>query len=435
VAVVVVQIISKVLNTGEYGFFDNNLITDEDFKGTGYEEEYEFITSHYKKYGNVPDKTTFLSKFPEFEIVEVQDSDKYLIDTFREEKLYRKAVPIVQRVAELLQTDANAASEYMIQAIKDLQPNYDLSGVDLISQGEQRLEHFKDRLENQDDWYFTTGFKELDDVIHGIQRGEELFVIFARTNQGKSWVLEKIMTHIWQTGFNVGYISPEMSADSIGYRFDTLNCNYSNKGLLWGNSDVDLEAYEEYIEGLKEHKNSFICSTPIDFDRKITVSKLRRWAQINKLDAIAIDGITYMTDERMKRGDNKTTSLTNISEDLMMLSIELKIPILVVVQANRTGVVDAEKGGTPDLESIRDSDGISHNASKVLSIRQDKDGMLEMGIKKQRFGAVGGKLKYSWNIDKGIFEFVPEYDDTQEEEHTERQIRRERKNIEKTDMF
>ena len=363
------------------------------------------------------------------------DSDKYLIDTFREEILYRKSVPIVQHVAELLQTDANAASEYMIQAVKELQPNYDLSGVDLISQGEQRLEHFKDRLDNQDDWYFTTGFKELDDVIHGIQRGEELFVIFARTNQGKSWVLEKMITHIWKLGFNVGYISPEMSADSIGYRFDTLNENYSNKGLLWGNDDVDLEKYSAYIDSLKTHRNTFICSTPIDFDRKITVTKLRRWAQINKLDAIAIDGITYMTDERMKRGDNKTTSLTNISEDLMMLSIELKIPILVVVQANRTGVVDNEKGGTPDLESIRDSDGISHNASKVLSIRQDKDGMLEMGIKKQRFGAVGGKLKYSWNIDKGIFEFVPEYDDTQEEEHTEVQIRRERRNIDKTDMF
>ena len=153
------------------------------------------------------------------------------------------------------------------------------------------------------------------------------------------------------------------------------------------------------------------------------------------LDAIAIDGITYMTDERYKKGDNKTTPLTNISEDLMSLSIELKIPILVVVQANRSGVVDAEKGGTPVLESIRDSDGISHNASKVLSIRQDKDGMLEIGIKKQRFGPVGGKLKYSWNIDKGIFDFVPSYDDDQAIDRTERQIKHERKNIDKTDVF
>jgi hypothetical protein len=119
----------------------------------------------------------------------------------------------------------------------------------------------------------------------------------------------------------------------------------------------------------------------------------------------------------------------------MTLSIELGIPILVVVQANRTGVIDAEQSGTPELDSIRDSDGISHNASKVLSIRQDKDGMLEMGIKKQRFGAVGGKLKYRWNIDTGVFEFVPEYADVQDAPRTERQIRHERKAINNKDVF
>ena len=434
-AVVVLQILSRVLETGEYEFFENNLITKEDFEGTGYEEEFEFITNHYKKYGNVPDKATFLAKFPEEELVQVEESDKYLVDTLREDVLYRKAVPYVQRVAELLQTNSNEAVDYMLYAMKQLQPNYDLGGVDLISQGKQRLDHFKDKVNKQDDWYFTTGFPELDEVIHGIQRGEELMVLFARTNQGKSWVLEKIMTHIWELGFNVGYVSPEMSADSIGYRFDTLTKNFSNKGLMWGSDDINIEEYEKHIDSLKTHQNTFICSTPMDFDRKITVSKLRRWVQKNKLDAIAIDGITYMTDERAKRGDNKTTSLTNISEDLMLLSVELGIPVLLVVQANRTGVVDGDTGGTPELESIRDSDGISHNASKVLSIRQDKDGMLEMGIKKSRFGRVGATLQWHWNINNGIFDFVPSYDDPQSEERTEKQIRHERKHIEKTDVF
>lgn len=429
------QIISKVIAESDYSFLEDNMLTREYFDGTGYEAEYDFITAHYTKYGNVPDRATFLAEFPEIELVQVEESDRYLINTIREEFLYRRSVPIVQRIAELLRTDANEAAEYMLSAVQQLQPNYDLGAVDLISQGEQRLEHFKDRLTKQDEWYFTTGFPELDEIIHGLQRGEELAVIVARTNQGKSWVLEKIMTHIWQLGFNVGYISPEMSADSIGYRFDTLNSNYSNKGLMWGNNDINVEEYSEYINSLKSRENTFLVSTPLDFDKRITVSKLRKYAQSHKLQALAIDGITYMTDERGKKGDNKTTSLTNISEDLMGLSIELKIPILVVVQANRTGVVDNETGGTPELESIRDSDGIAHNASKVLSIRQDKDGMLEIGIKKQRFGSVGGKLKYDWQIDRGVFEFVPSYDDNQPTERTETQIKHERKNIDKTDVF
>ena len=431
ICVVELQIISKILNTGDYSIIENNLLTKEYFEGTGYEDEYNFIAEHYQMYKNVPDKATFLSKFPNIELVQVDESDKYLIDTIREEFLYRKSVPVVQKVAELLKTDANAASEYMLQAVKDLTPDYRLGGTDLIADAEERLEHYKERIEHQDDWYFTTGFEELDDTIHGIQRGEELIVIFARTNQGKSWVLEKMITHIWQLGFNVGYISPEMSADSIGYRFDTLHKHYSNKDLVWGKQDVNIKEYENYIAELKTHNNKFIVSTPLDFDRKITVSKLRNFVKQNRLDAIAIDGITYMTDERGKRGDNKTTSLTNISEDLMLLSVELKIPILVVVQANRSGVVDAETSGTPELESIRDSDGISHNASKVISIRQ-KDGTLEMGIKKQRFGVVGGKLMYEWDINTGTFTYMPSDGAVIK---TERPTNRERKKQSGKDVF
>ena len=120
-------------------------------------------------------------------------------------------------------------------------------------------------------------------------------------------------------------------------------------------------------------------------------------------------------------GGNKTTTLTNVSEDLMALSMELKIPVLIVVQANRNGATEDEN--VPELESIRDSDGISHNASKVMSIRQLKDGILKMEIKKQRFGAVGGKLTYSWNINTGEFTYVPADNDAQPVERKERKIK------------
>ena len=429
------QIISKILATKDSSILEDNLLTRDFF--VGYENEYDFLVQHEKEYGAVPDKATFLSKFPDVELVEVTESDKYLVDTIREEYLYYKSVPVVQKIAELLKTDSNAAAEYMIHAVKELQPTYRLGGTDIISQAEERYKQFIDRKENQDEWFFTTGFEELDDLIHGIQREEELFVIFARTNQGKSWVLEKICTHIWEIGFNVGYISPEMGANSVGYRFDTLHQNFSNRGLMWGKDDIDEEEYLKYINTLKTTKNQFVVATPVDFDRKITITKLRNWVKENKLDILAIDGIKYLSDERYKRGDNLTTSLTNISEDLMALSIELHVPVLVVVQSNRSGVVAEDEDETPDLESIRDSDGISHNASKVLSLRQTKDGVLKMGIKKSRFGSVGGKLNYQWDIDTGEFVHIPAEDDAEPVERTEKKVRDIRKNVvkDKEDMF
>lgn len=428
------QIISKCLATKDLSIIQDNLLSEDYF--VGYTEEYNFIINHEKEYGSVPDRATFLSKFPDIELVEVTESDRYLVDTIREEYLYYKSVPVVQKIAELLKSDANAAAEYMIQATKNLQPNYQLGGTDIIADAQDRYDNFIERKEHQNDFFFTTGFEELDDLIHGIQRFEELIVLFARVNQGKSWILEKICTHVWQIGFNVGYISPEMGVESIGYRFDTLNKNFSNKGLMWGKDDIEENEYKNYIDKLSERKNKFIVATPMDFDRRITVTKLKNWIQQYKLDLVAVDGITYMTDERYKRGDNKTTTLTNISEDLMSLSMEIKIPILIVVQANRGGVSQDDNDGTPELETIRDSDGISHNASKVISIRQTKDGILKMEVKKQRFGSVGGKLNYQWDINTGSFIFVPSEDDAEPKQRTERKVREVKKQYkDKEDVF
>lgn len=431
---VALQIISKILATGNNSIIEDNLLSEEYF--VGYEGEYNFIQNHLKQYGNVPDKATFLHSFPDVELVEVTESDKYLVDTAREEYLYYKSIPVIQKAAELLKNDSNAAAEFMINAMKELQPSYNLGGVDIISDAKSRFDQFIERRDKQEDWFFTCGFPELDDLIHGLQRGEEFFVIFARTNQGKSWVLEKMCTHVWQTGFNVGYVSPEMGPSSVGYRFDTLHSHYSNSGLMWGKDDVNPAMYEKYINELSSHDNKFIVSTPADFDKKITVSKIKNWIKQHKLDLVAIDGITYMSDERYKRGDSKTTSLTNISEDLMELSIELRVPILVVVQANRSGVVEKGTTETPELESIRDSDGIAHNASKILSIHQKEHGVLTMTVKKQRFGTVGGKLTYNWDINTGDFQFIPSYDDAEDDEVTEHKVKEVKKQFnDKADVF
>lgn len=431
---VALQIISKVLATGNNNIIEENLLTDEYF--VGYEKEFGFIQDHVKQYGNVPDKATFLSNFPDIDLVEVTESDDYLIDTAREEFLYYKSIPIIQKAADLLKSDSNAAAEYLVNAMKDLQPSYNLGGVDIIASADERFDQYLERRDNQSAWYFTCGFPELDDLTHGIQRGEELFVIVARTNMGKSWVLEKMCTHVWQIGFNVGYVSPEMGAMSIGYRFDTLHSHFSNNGLMWGKDDVDPYEYERYINELKTGQNKFVVSTPADFQKQITVSKLRKWIKKYKLDMVAIDGITYMSDERYRKGDNKTTSLTNISEDLMELSMEMRVPILVVVQANRGGVVEKGTSDTPELESIRDSDGIAHNASKVLSIHQKEHGVLVMTVKKQRFGSVGGKLIYNWDINTGDFQFIPSFDDGEDREVTSHKVSEVKKQFnDKSDVF
>ena len=120
----------------------------------------------------------------------------------------------------------------------------------------------------------------------------------------------------------------------------------------------------------------------------------------------------------------------------MELYVEMKIPVLVVIQANRGGVAQDDDDGAPDLDKIKDSDGPGANASKVFSIRQMKDNVLRLEGKKDRFGSVGWKLNYQWDIDKGDFVLVPAEDDAEPKQKTEKRVRETKKQYkDKKDVF
>lgn len=398
-----VQILSKVLNTKNISLITEHNLTEDYF--SNYLDEYNFILQHSATYGNVPDIETFLNKFPNFDIVNVFETDDYLLSTLREEYQYTKTVPVVNKVAELLQTNAYSAVEYLQSVLPQLLPCDEVVGKNIIKEATERYEEYIERTKSVNTLLLSTGFKELDEIVGGFNKGEEFVVLLARTGEGKTWILLKMLEYCWKSKLRVGLIEPEMSYNKIGYRFDTLNGNLSNTALLRGKDNIE---YKSYIDKLKKSKTPFFVATPRDFNRSVTVSKLRSFCQQNKLDILGIDGISYLKDERASKNDNKTTTLTNISEDLMDLSIDLGIPIIAVVQSNRTGAGTNEG---PDLESIRDSDGIAYNASMVISIKQKEPGV-ELSVKKNRNGSREGKVIYAWDIDKGKFIYVPSEDDS-----------------------
>lgn len=429
---VVLQILNKVIKNSDMGLIINNNLSKEMF--IDYENEFDYIWNFYTSYGKVPDKETFLSEFKDFNLLDVTESDKFLIDKLSEEFLYYKTVPVVQQVAQLLKTNSDDAVNYLLKELPNLTSIQQTEGTDIIQKADLRLIEYNKKLDGDKKSYVPSGFEELDDIFKGFSKGEELVVLFARIGQGKSWVLNKMLSHAWQVGLNVGLISPEMSANKIGYRFDTLVQHFSNKHLVWGEKE---DGYEEYIHNLKDKQNKYIVTIPQDFNRKITVSKIKTFCQKNKIDILGIDGITYLTDERYKKGDNRTTMLTNISEDLMSLSIELKIPILVVVQSNRGGVNKDNENEAPDLENIKDSDGIAANATKVIAIRQKtSDNIIQLCIRKHRDGKTGQTLLYQFDFDNGTFNYVPSDNDgvtTEKRNEKINQIKKEFKEVE--DVF
>lgn len=393
------QIINKVLKDKNTSILDLNDITREYFNQ--YQEEYDYIIEHKNEYGNVPDVETFLAKFQDFDVVNVSESTEYLVNTFREEYLYSQSVPVLTEMANLLQTDAYKAVDYLKAKLPELKIDGVSKGTDIIASAKDRYEEWKETRNNQDTHFIPSGFEEIDDDLGGWHKGEELVVLFARTGQGKSWVTIKMLEHAWKVcKCRIGLLEPEMSASKTGFRFDTVHQHISSQALYKGD---DIQGYEKYINKLAESNVPFYVAHPKDFRKNVTISKLKSWVELNKLDILAIDGISYLQDERRHKGDNKTTQLTNISEDLMQLSIDLRIPVIVVVQSNRAGVQNEDL----QLDNIRDSDGIGYNASIVLSIQQKEEGLQIQNIK-ARNSKAGIKWVYTWDTDKGTFDYIPQ---------------------------
>lgn len=181
---VVLQLINKIIKTADISLVVDNNLTKEMF--LAYEDEFEYIENFYNEYGKVPDKETFLNQFKDFELLDVEESNKYLIDKLNEEWLYYKTVPVVQRVAELLKSNSDVAVNYLLQEIPKLVNIQNKNeGVDIIKNAEIRLNTYKEKLNGDNKKYITTGFEELDTLFKGFAKGEELVVLFARIGQRK----------------------------------------------------------------------------------------------------------------------------------------------------------------------------------------------------------------------------------------------------------
>ena len=396
------QILNRVLEENSLRLVTDNNLTEAHF--AAYSDEFDFIKNHFDKYGKAPDRATMAAKFPEFEFIKCSEPDDYLIKTIQEEHLYFEAVPVIQKAASLLKTDSMEAVKYIRAELQRLEKNISIGGYDIIANSGDRLKEIQRRQEKQ--YFVPTGFDELDRLLFGWKSGEELVTWLGRTNEGKSWVVEKCLEGCWSQGYPVGLYSGEMSRTSVAFRFDALHRNFSNSLLSAGR--VNEAQYKDYLDLLRKNPTPFFVITPKDLGGPATVSQLRDFAERNGIKVLGVDQYSLMRDERARKGQQTRLDYAHISEDLFLLSDRLKIPVIAAAQANRAAVAKGEddKVGAPKIEHLAESDAVAQNSSKVISIK-NSDGILEMNVLKNRDGAKGFTLTYRWDIDSGEFTYIP----------------------------
>lgn len=392
------QFLNYLLSSGDSSLIFSNNLNKEFF--SDYPKEYDYIVKHIKEYGNVPDLVTFLDEFPKFDVTEVSESPDYLINKLYKDKNTRALVDIFNEVKDsLVADDIDKAMETYLNSIDKMTQAKRIDSIDILKDT-SRYEAYLERCDNFDKYFVKTGFKELDEIIGGWDREEELATIVARSNQGKSWILFKCAVAAVEQGLNVGLYSGEMSERKVGYRVDTLISNISNTAITKGNRSVQNQ-YKKYLDELPNRfKGSLRILTPNMIDGPAGVSALRAFIERDKLDILFIDQHSLLEDDRRARQPFEKAA--NISRDLKNLQTLKKIPIIAVSQQNRTST---ENG--VGLEHVAQSDRIAQDSTIVIFFEQ-KDGTMTMHLIKSRDSANMKDLKYNINLDNGTFIYVPE---------------------------
>lgn len=400
------QVLNRIINEQDSSILLLNNLNQEYF--SDYPNEYNFIKNHLTQYGKIPDQVSFLNKFPDFTVLEVNEPTTYLVNELYSDYNTRFLAKTFNQVRKLLnEGKTEEAMRLYTTAADDMVKAVHLESVDILSDT-SRYDDYVERCNDFAKYYVKTGFRELDQLIGGWDKFEELATIAARPGVGKSWVLIKVALAALEQGLRVGIYSGEMSERKVGYRFDTWASHISNSAIVKGRIDVQND-YKMYIDSLKDKYTGCLkVLTPAMINGPAGVTALRAFIEKENLDILLIDQHSLLEDDRKAR--NPVEKAANISRDLKNLQVLKKIPIIAVSQQNRAST---ENGTT--TANIAQSDRISQD-STILIFLEQKDGVLTLNLVKARDSVNNKKIQYACDLDKGILQFMPEEEQGNTEE-------------------
>jgi replicative DNA helicase len=240
-----------------------------------------------------------------------------------------------------------------------------------------------DRYEQSSPSGVRTGFLDLDMMLNPMSPGQ-LIVVAARPGIGKSSLLLGIAMRQAQIKRAVTLFSLEMGDDDLADR------------MLASSGPVDLGALRRReltdsdfarLVGATAHLAELPLT--VDTSENLSLADFRascRRQQRTGLDLAIVDYLQLMN---VPRGESRQVEVAGLSRGFKLAAKSLGIPIIVAAQLNRAGEQRADK--TPRLTDLRESGAIEQDADVVilLHVDENKPGVLEAHIAKQRNGPRG----------------------------------------------
>ncbi|WP_259285942.1 replicative DNA helicase [Candidatus Nasuia deltocephalinicola] len=248
-------------------------------------------------------------------------------------------------------------------------------------------------------FYISTGFKDLDNIIKRISGGD-LLIVAGRPSMGKTSLSLNIAKHV-SDKYNLPVIifSMEMSSNQILLKI--LSC------ILNEDQDFINESLNsEILNNFNKNCLKIIYSLKIFIDETVNLNIMQIYTkckflikEYGSLGLIVIDYLQLMSS--INPTQNRVLEISEISRSLKCLAKELNIPIIAISQLNRN--LESRTNKRPLISDLRESGSIEQDADIILFIYRDEiydsknllnKNVAEIIVGKHRNGSIGTASLY-----------------------------------------
>jgi len=224
--------------------------------------------------------------------------------------------------------------------------------------------------DNSRQWGTRYGWPELDDMTLGMHDGE-MVVVAGAPSSGKTTLALNVVHHLLLGGGLAGddgvlFFSLEMNREQLCQNLLVRAAEVNNSQLRSGQLDKP-----EWVRVRTAANAIYKAPLYIDDTPGQSVTALRAKARAHcaeyPVKLVVVDYLQLATAD-VNKGATKETEVEAISHGMKNLARELKRPVLVLSQLNRSG-----DGGRPTLSRLRGSGAIEQDADVVLFLHSGDD--------------------------------------------------------------
>lgn len=230
-----------------------------------------------------------------------------------------------------------------------------------------------------------TGFKELDKLTGGLQKGN-LIILAARPAVGKT-ALSLCIASVVSIKYKkpVAFFSLEMSKSELYNRLFSIDGLIDSNKIRLGN--LDKKDWDKLTKSAEKYAKANLF---IDDTARLNISELRSKAQKLKakedIQLIILDYLQLMVTDT--KAENRQQEIAKITRELKLLAKELQIPIIALSQLNR----ETEKQDKPMLSNLKESGAIEQDADIVIFLykinKTEEENIVHLYVAKHRNGAL-----------------------------------------------